>query len=141
MQINKNIMGVYYSPSPQLQGKTSLENCLEWADLLGNRVEILWQYWICTPWFYNLKSVLNFKGNWHKIEEFQVSRRSSRRLYNFRMSTVDSKSSFINFDVTFSFHNITISNFFSIIYLKIVHCFKDWIVVSFASTFKLKAEN
>lgn len=41
IRIDKNIMGVYYSPNPQLQGKTSLENCLEWADLLGNRAEIL----------------------------------------------------------------------------------------------------
>ena len=57
--IDKNIMGVYYSPSPQLQGKTIQKNCLEWADLLGNRVEILWQYWICTPWCCYFKSVCN----------------------------------------------------------------------------------
>ena len=112
-QIDKNIMGVYYSPSPQLQGKTSLENCLEWADLLGNRVEILWQYWICTPWCCYFKSVCNSK----EIEYFKVSRRSSRRLYNFRMSTIDWKSFFIYLNVTFCFNSITISNFFSIIYL------------------------
>ena len=106
-------MGVYYSPSPQLQGKTIQKNCLEWADLLGNQAEILWQYWICTPWYCYFKSVCNSK----EIENFKVSRRSSRRLYNFRMSTVDSKSAFINFDATFSFHNITISNFFLILYL------------------------
>ena len=111
--IDKNIMGVYYSPSPQLQGKTIQKNCLEWADLLGNQVEILWQYWICTPWCCYFKSVCNSK----EIENFKVSRRSSRRLYNFRMSTVDLKSGFINFDATFSFHKLTISNFFSIIYI------------------------
>ena len=107
IRIDKNIMGVYYSPSPQLQGKTIQKNCLEWADLLGNQAEILWQYWICTPWCCYFKSVCNSK----EIENFKASRGSSRRLYNFRMSTVDSKSSFINFDATFSFHNITISNF------------------------------
>ena len=41
IRIDKNIMGVYYSPNPQLQGKTSLENCLELADLLSNWAEIL----------------------------------------------------------------------------------------------------
>ena len=135
--IDKNIMGVYYSPSPQLQGKTIQKNCLEWADLLGNQAEILWQYWICTPWCCYFKSVCNSK----EIENFQVSRRSSRRLYNFRMSTVDSKSTFINFDGTFSFHKITISNFFSIIHLKNFQSFKDWIVSLFTWIRKLNEEN